>query len=167
MITSDQITWRSVGTRLEDRLEVCLQSWVGTPYIELERIKAMGVDCIQLVAAFLDEMHRAPAGTTSLPRMSAAAARHRPDLASKVIKLLRRAHSGSTIVRDGIVEPGDVLVVRSILTTDGPEHEGHTMIAGARPYTVYHAVRPRVCQSSCEGWEIMRVYRPKEKQSWT
>jgi hypothetical protein len=159
--------WKSLPGELDNRVEEVLQAWCGTPYLEQTRIRAMGVDCFQIVAAFLDEMMGEPPGTTELPRLSANIARHRPDLAMRAIRVLREAHGGSDEIRDGSVEVGDIIVVRSIQRTDGPLYEGHTMIASPEPYRVLHAVSPRACWTTCAGREVVKVYRPKEKHRWT
>jgi hypothetical protein len=126
----------------------------------------MGVDCYQIVAAFLDEMFRRPPGFTVLPKLSPQIARNKPEIARMAIKTLCRAHQGSTLVRDSAVEPGDVMVVRSIIRTDGHLYEGHTLIAGTRPGTALHAIEPRVTWTSVEGRQIVRIYRPKGKIAW-
>jgi len=157
--------WRPLSKEIDDRVLSVLNSWERTPYRDLDRIKGMGVDCFQIVAAFLDEMARVPLGTTKLPRLSSSIARNRPDIARGAIRDLRRSHEGSETVVDGIVEPGDIIVVRSILATDGPMYEGHTMIAGTKPNTLLHAIRPRVCWSGWGTMEVVRIYRPKNKDS--
>jgi hypothetical protein len=158
--------WNTSNHALCSAVDACLSRWKGTPYLPAHRIRAMGVDCYQVVAAFLDEMAGKPLGHTELPKLSPDIARHRPDLARAAIRRLREANGGSWSLREGPVEPGDILVVRSILRTDGHAYEGHTMIASGVPFKVLHAVRPRVCWTTCEHREIMSVYRPKEKAAW-
>ncbi len=157
--------WLPLPPAVEARIHRTMGSWEGTPYLHGHRIKGMGVDCYQIVAGFLDDMFGAPAGHTKLPRLSAQIARNKPDIARQAIKRLCRAHEGSPPVTGGI-EPGDIMVVRSIIRTDGHEFEGHTLIAGTVPGTVLHAIQPSVTWSSSEGRDIIRVYRPKGKHRW-
>jgi len=159
-------TWTTLSRKQNSKVMSSLHSWKGTPYRELDRIKAMGVDCFQLIAAFLDEMFDCKPGTTQLPRLSASTSRNNPGAAQPAISCLRRAHHGSEEVDDGTIQTGDILVVRSILRTDGHRYEGHTMIAGENPWSVLHAVRPKVDWTSCEGRDIVKIYRPREKQLW-
>lgn len=149
-----------------EKVDAVLDSWIGTPYLGKHRIKAMGVDCYQIVAAFLDEMFGQAPGFTKLPSLSSSVARHRPDLARNAIKILRNAHQGSIRVTDGIIQPGDVLVVKSNLEVDSHLHEGHTMIATSTPWSVVHAVEPRVCRTTCDYWDIVRIYRAKGRAQW-
>jgi len=159
--------WLSLPGGLDSRVDEVLNSWEGTPYFDQHRIKAMAVDCYQIVAAFLDEMMGEPPGTTTLPRLSRQIARNRPDLARQAIRALREAHEGSWSIEDGTIETGDILVTRSVMRTDGPEYEGHTMIAGSVPFSALHAVSPRVCWTTCANKEIIKVYRAKGKHRWS
>lgn len=158
--------WKTLGDSRDQLVDSWLESWNRTPYVPLHRLQAQGVDCFQIVAAFLDDMMGAPPGHTELPRLQPSIARHRPDLARDAINRLRRAHFGSEQVRDGSIETGDIVVVRNILQENGHRFEGHTLIASSTEYRVLHAIKPRVCFGSSAGREIMAVYRPKRKDLW-
>ena len=159
--------WLSLGEQLDRRVDDVLGSWEGTPYLSQHRIKAMGVDCYEIAAAFLDEMERKPRGSTVLPKLPPGIANNRPDMAARAIRVIVEAYEGLESLVDGSVETGDILVVRNTLRNDGPAHEGHSMIAGSEPYSVLHAVSPRVCWTTCAGREIIKVYRAKAKHRWT
>jgi len=159
--------WRSLPEEQETAVRRVVREWEGTPYVDLHRIKGMGVDCFQLVAAFLDDLHGSPPGTTKLPRHCATTARFRPDIAAPAIRNLVKSYEGCDIIRDGTIEPGDIVVSRSILEEDGHLYEGHAMIATAEEWSLLHAIRPRTCRTTCEDREIVTVYRSRGKHLWS
>ena len=160
-------TWNNLPAEQEAAVRKVVDEWEGTPYRDLTRIKGMGVDCFQLVAAMLDELNGKPTGYTVLPKLSPSIARHRPDLAKKAIMMLVRAHSGCDLIFDGSLEPGDVVAVRSCIEEDGHLFEGHAMIVTDQKWSLLQACRPETCRTSCEDKQVVRVYRPRGKESWS
>jgi len=97
---------------------------------------------------------------TFVPRLPQLASIHSTRTAYRSITALLRAYK-PRVVRDFTLRPGDVLVARAVRNPGSLKRPGHAMIVGADPYSVIHAVKPRVAKSSVHGVEeIIRVYRP-------
>lgn len=155
-----------IGDPLEDELALRtldseLRSWDETPYGIGQQSKGQGVDCVRFVAAVLDFL----GGTeTPLPSLPQDAAMH--DRAGAIAGMLtiKRAFDPLDEVLDGLVQPGDLLVV-------GPRRggPGHGMIVGCRPGEVWEAGTRRVQKV---GWslpdtsELFAVYRKKDRKPW-
>lgn len=144
-----------------------LDRWLGTPHVAGQRLRGVGVDCVQFVAAFLDEAARLPARTTEVPRLpqdSGAADQWLCALRQVMGSILAR--HPADLVHDGQVEPGDIVVCR-LGNAGGP---GHAMIVGGEPRRVYHASRParRVCWTGLGSIAYLdRIYRPQNKHRWS
>ena len=145
-------------------LQAVLQSWRGTPYAHGQCRRGVAVDCVQFVAAVLDELYGKP--VKPLERKPADLAWHNRKEAIRTASVISRRFP-NLIVRDGTIEPGDVLVVRiGKSLTSAP---GHAMIAGGVPNTIWHA-EPTVgvCFTGL-GFihdRIVRVWRPIGKEKW-
>lgn len=161
------LTWKPLPhPQAESRLEYVISRWVGTPYMAGQRVRGAGVDCVQFVTAVLDELHRNEK-PTFVPRLRPDSAIHDARQGGPTIKALRQGFA-SQVVRETVVEPGDVLVVRAIPRSRGPRRMGHVLITGSVPNTLYHAMTGSgVTRTSIEGLdEILRIYRDKNKQRW-
>lgn len=160
------ILWRQLNSAIENRLlEVC-DSWIGTPYLPGQRVKHMGVDCVQLIGGVLDELYRAPVATF-IPRQPQNSGPHFPKAGFRTAKAIREQIM-SEVARDGQIEPGDIVVTRGVADPRAWRRLGHVLIAGPRKGTLLHSINHvGVCWTSVEGVPgILRVYRPLNKEVW-
>lgn len=166
--TSVTYTWRRLPhAHQEDAVNRVLSSWVRTPYRDGHRIQGIGADCVQLAAGILDTLCRRKT-PSHIPQLAADVSPHNARYAFQTILTLRK-HFPSVVVRDFTLEPGDLLVVRSIPDPLGPRRPGHVMIVGSVPWTCLHATRSGgVCWTSIEEASsgILRIYRSTEKSNW-
>jgi cell wall-associated NlpC family hydrolase len=148
-------------------LDRVLNEWIGTPYMAGQRAKGMGVDCVQLIAGVLDDLFKPPT-PTPVPRLPADSATHDIRSAYRTIHALADAWYVSPVVRDGTVQPGDVLVTRATNNRTGPRNPGHAMIVGANPFEVVQATPVlgvhKVHLYACRP--VIRLYRPNRKDQW-
>ena len=152
---------------IEENLHRELLRWLGTPYMAGQRVRGIGVDCVQLIAGIFDNLFRRPS-PTPVPRLRADAAIHCPDKGFATVKALLTAFPCDDVDAEKIIEPGDVLVVRASFDQNGPANLGHCLIAGTETHTAIHAILPNgVCMAGTRAvGEILKVYRPKEKHLW-
>lgn len=140
--------------------------WKGTPYMAGVRVRGVGVDCAQLVPAFLDHMFRRLM-STEIPRMSGDVGVHNHRAAWGTVKAVRLGYP-SRVVRDGTIEPGDIIITRSTADWEGPARHGHAMIAMPERGTALHSVPlagVTLTSLSVTRGGIVRIYR-LEKHSW-
>lgn len=129
--------WRICSPGLRDRLAVILASWEGTPYAPGMQQKGMGTDCVRFVCGVLDEL----VGVwpyRPLETLPHDAAVNNRKGAINAMRTIRKLYDFER-VRDGIVEPGDVIVTGP--PRGGP---GHAMIVGHQRNTVWHAAAGKV-----------------------
>lgn len=159
---STDLSWRPLASPdLEARIEAVLARWDGTPYMKGQQCRGAGVDCLRYVTAVLDELNgfaRCP-----IPNIPQDAAMHDPTLAARTMRAIINAYGPATVVRDRVVEPGDVVVVGP--PGGGP---GHAMIVGS-PYRIWHATNRSVQRTGMTivGMKVFRVYRPIGKERWS
>lgn len=147
-------TWRSLDSRIEARIITCFKSWEGTPYRMGQQAKQMGTDCVHLTSALLDELYRRP--RTHIPR----------SMGTMGQSLTFRRSFPLKQVRDKTLEPGDVVLVRSG-GGEGPDRvTGHILMAGSHPMSAIHAVHLGNVSITSLIYEILKVYRPQNKESW-
>lgn len=159
-------SWRHLDPAIEDRLKAEMSWWFLTPYMAGQQAVGIGVDCVQLVGALLDDLyHRTD--TTHIPRLSPDAAIHNAREGFKTIRCLRRSFP-SDVVRDCVIEPGDIVVTRAAPDPTGPRRPGHVLIAGPEPFTALHAIKSSgVAMTTLTATRgIVRVYRPRNKSLW-
>ena len=156
--------WNNLDPRIEHRLMQVLQSWLGTPYMAGQQARGIGVDCVQLVGAVYDELYRLPARTV-IPRLPPTIGIHNARAGFRTAKAIRD-NFPSRVARGAIIEPGDVLIVRGTGLSRGPRLMGHTMIAGVKAFTAFHAVPQVGVTLGATTVEIVRIYRPLEKERW-
>ena len=78
----------------------------------------------------------------------------------KAMRFIRRLYMPNIIVTDGTIEPGDMVII----SWDGP---GHLMIGGAKPNTLWHAMKPRITQTGMSFLgDVLRIYRFTDKIKW-
>ncbi|MFG0318405.1 MAG: hypothetical protein ACF8XB_14120 [Planctomycetota bacterium JB042] len=157
------LSWKPLDdARIARRVDEVLVSWADTPYMPGQQSKQQGVDCIRFVCAAFDELFGM---STPIPRLPPDTALHCPEKAVEVVRLVREIYAPNTLITDGTIEPGDVIVTRS-----GNSGPGHALIAGGRENTVWHASRHRVKQT---GIGLMRrlqnlhsIIRIPNKRRW-
>lgn len=142
------------------------RQWFATPYMVGQRSPGQGVDCAQLIFGMMDTLHGRET-PTDCPKMIVANTVHNARVAFRCVILMRRAYP-TEIVRDGSIEPGDIILTRGLVGSHGPRRPGHAVIAGIVPGTCFHAVPlVGVCMSSLTSLPgVLRVYRPLEKHRW-
>lgn len=158
--------WRHLAKPLEQELLAVIDTWIGTPYMAGQRAKGQGVDCVQFVGGMLDDLYRS-AIPSYIPRLPQNSGMHYPRAGFRTALSLRKQFR-SSVVRDGCIEPGDVIVTRGIMDVATPRLMGHTLIAGAIPWTFVHSINViGVCWTSLQGVPgIIRIYRPVDKETW-
>lgn len=161
------LRWRSIDPCSSARLSEVLKSWEKTPYAEGQRVKRMGADCVQLVVGILDELFRTKPPTV-VPSVPVDAAIHSDESALPSLRVLRTAWFGSEEVKDGTIEPGDVVLTRAEANPAAPLRPAHAMIVGVEPWTALHTLRGMGARfSTIEATRgIVKVYRVREKEQW-
>ena len=160
-------TWQPLHLAgVYERMLSFADRWKGTPYMAGNRVRGAGSDCAQLVPAFLDFMYRT-GRETFVPRMAQDTGTHNRKAAWGTVKAVRQAFP-SHVVRDGTIEPGDIILTRATHDFTGPNNPGHAMIAMPRPGSALHAMPDSgVCMTSIEVTRgILRVYRLEGKEQW-
>lgn len=144
-----------------------VEIWKNTPYMPGARVRGVGSDCAQLVPAFLDYMYRR-GGKTPIPRMSGDVGVHNHRAAWGTVKAVRLAYP-SEVVRDNVIEPGDIIITRSTHDWSTPARHGHAMIAMPEPFSALHATSlsgVAMTSTTVTQGGIVRVFRLKEKHLW-
>lgn len=146
--------------QLETHVLTTIQSWEGTPYVPGQQCKGVAVDCVRFVSGVLDKIM---GKTVKLPRLPQDASFHNPELTKKWLRIFLK-HYPSTVVKNGIVEPGDVIIM-------GPRNggPGHAAIIGAKGY--WHCGTYGVCMGglsvSGDGvYNFRQVRRSIERKEW-
>jgi hypothetical protein len=158
------IFWKAISPAIEQRIEEVVRQWEGTPYMAGQRARGIGVDCVQLVGGVLDMLFRRPQ-VTIIPRLSPDSGLHCDRSGFATAKAIRNGFE-SIVVRDEIIEPGDVLVVRGSGLSSGPRRLGHTMIALPAAGTAFHATFGIGACRTTVITEVLRIYRPLHKEGW-
>jgi len=147
------------SAQVEERLRRILKSWEGTPHMDGQRAKGVGVDCVQFVAAVLDELAGTETELKSLPKDTAF---HQRDKAVAGMKLFIKHFNGEKV--DEPYQPGDVFITGPL--SGGP---GHAIILGP-DRGLWHSATNRVIRS---GFDALNspVYKHKAtfrvKDRWT
>ena len=146
------------------RMFLILESWKETPYMTGQQIRKKAVDCIRFVTAVYDELYR-KTSPTICPRVNRGFATHNPQSAMKVMRTVLKQYPNHEIVKDPLLEPGDLILV-------GPPNGGpaHPMIVGPQKNTIWHCMKPKVMRT---GWgiikdemKIFRILRAKDRKKW-
>lgn len=162
-----RLRWRAIDGSIADRIDIVLMSWLFTPYMSGQRVRKIGVDCVQFIPAIYDTLF-SNAKPTPAPRLGPDSGIHNNRIGFCVVSALKAPFDMFT-VRDQTIEPGDVLVTRGFLDPYGPERMGHAVIAGKRPFSIFHAdMTLGVCETSIHSMPgILRIYRTRRKSEWT
>lgn len=159
--------WLSVGETTAAAIEKTMKAWMDTPYHGGQRARKIAVDCEQLIPGLLDMLFKRPT-PTPLARQSPDAGTHSLRASFRSIVSLRR-NFPCKLIRDGSVEPGDIVLVN--VSSAGPQmgrtRLRHAMMVGVKPMTAIHAAfQHKVCMTSLATSQIVRTYRPQNKESW-
>jgi cell wall-associated NlpC family hydrolase len=141
-----------------------LHHWVGTPYCAGSAVRQQGVSCVLLVASVLAELEgrsRRP-----LDKYPSDVAFHNRRFAVAALRRFLSIYPDHTIVEDGIVEAGDIMVMQP----KGAKGPGHAVLVAGRPMVFVHAtnrgvVEQDIWQISHTG-KIVRVYRMNNRNEW-
>lgn len=145
-------------------LERVVRSWDGTPYREGSKaVKGMSADCVRFVGAVLDELRGKP--PTPILTLRNDAAKHSFYQAVKILEGLLVAFAPVETVKDGTLEPGDVV---ALSYGGGPTHSA---IVGWRRNTLWESTQPTVRMVGVSALEradttVYHVYRPTDKATW-
>ena len=131
-----EFKWRSLDPSAEEKLNLILERWRGTPYSEGAWAPSVGVNCVRFVCAIADHMFGRP--RLPIAHVPADQALHAPVSARAAMRFLMRRYDART-VKDGCLEPGDVLATGP--AGGGP---GHAIIAGIRPTQMWQSTAPSV-----------------------
>lgn len=147
------------------RLAGIARRWENTPYMPGQRVRGVGVDCVQLVAAVYDELCRNRA-KTRIPRLPPNSGPHDARAGLRTARAVCGAF-GLRLIREPVIEPGDLLVTRASLDPESPRRMGHALIylGGSR---CLHAVgESGACVTSIAGTSgIIRIYRATDITRW-
>lgn len=152
-------TCRKVET-LISHLHTILRAWEGTPYMPGQKMKQVGVDCVRFTMAVYEELFQmAP---IELPLLPSDTAMHHRRGAIRAMRQIKRLLPPMEDVRDGSIEPGDLLVVGQ--AGAGP---GHAIVAGFEKNTLWQAGSRCVHRGGLgliSGFQqVFRVYRMKNR----
>ena len=147
--------------RIRYRLMMCFFVWENTPYMAGNQQLSSGVDCVRWISAVLDEMYqRWPTNIKTLP---SDASFHNRLGAIKAMHQIRKLYPNCITIRNGIIEPGDLIVIGP--PGGGP---GHALLVGTEPNTLWHCTPNSGVTRT--GWslivgqqQIYRVYRAKDR----
>lgn len=144
-------------------LERVLAAWDRTPYREGQDKKGAGVDCVRYVGRLLDELRGKP--PTPIITLRGDAAMHSFARAAAVVESLKVSFDPVEQIRDGILEPGDIVV---LAYGGGPTHAA---IVGPKRGTLWEAGQPHVRMVGTatldrNDTQLYRHYRPLDKSEW-
>lgn len=150
---------------VEVKINRVLSSWLNTPHIAGQQCKGAGVDCVQLVGAFLDEMCNAKT-KTKIPRLPQTTGMSDHDFikGAPVLKAITDKYPADSI-KAKILMPGDIIVCRLGLN-GGP---GHAMIVAGQDSRVVHAcnsARRVVLAGIGSIKNALHIYRVKDRSAW-
>lgn len=153
---------RHLPPSIEARIDEVLLSWLGTRYRVGSRSKGRFVDCVNFATAFLDEMRGIPT-PEPVRALRGDACLHSEESCRAAMRTLLRSYGPYTEVKDGTLEPGDIIV-------EGPEEggPGHVLVASTKSNVVVHASSYKVCPRSMQpppGRKVFAVYRYLRKLS--
>lgn len=150
----------------QEKLQKILDSWEGTPYMPGQQMKGAGVDCVRFVCAVLDELYGF--SRVAIPELPGDIALHARDTAVAAMRYIMKLYEPNEPVLDGVLEPGDILVVAP--PKGGP---GHAMIAGGRENELWHSMDRRVQRTGIgfltdkyHGWQFYGAYRALDRERW-
>lgn len=171
-----KFTWKNSHSSLSaeesllfnSKFQSLLDDWEGTPFMLGQRVKGVAVDCVNFVAAVLDEITGQKTSIASLPTDSCF---HDPKRTYSAFRsfLCKYLHTEVTPF-DGVyhLEPGDIIVC-------GPKDggPGHGMVVGVEKNVLYHCDHLSVTRTGCSFGEkknsvycFKKVYRLSGKKAF-
>ena len=145
------------------RIEAALEAWRGTRYGSGQRLRGVAADCIGAALGVIDDVDGRPRAQD--PSVPADTSLHDPASARRAVVALRRLYMPCERVRDGLLQPLDVVVFGP--SGGGP---GHVMLVGPRRNTLWHCTREAGFHqsgwSTIEGYEVMAAYRMSDRHRW-
>lgn len=152
------------AANIERRLARILGEWELTPYDTKFADKGIGSSCAGFVCRVLDELYGQ--SKTDLPSIPTDISFHSPSGALASLKWFMRAFPQAKRIKDGWVQPGDVIITKP--THGGP---GHAMIVGPRENTLWQNIKGGVgvhftglYVSASE--ELHSVFRFTDREKW-
>lgn len=155
------LRWGSNPGIFDHRLSEILESWRGTPYSAVDSLKRVGINCVRFIGCVLDEMSGIPK-MSQMPDLRGDLCLHEPGKTAQAVRTMLRLYEPWRPV-DPFSEPilpMDIFIV-------GPEGggDGHGMIAGVQPSTLWHAAPSGVTVTGVgtSRQSFLRVYRTLDR----
>lgn len=159
-----EMAWVSQPAPVSDAINAVFRRWTGTPYLAGHRVRGVGVDCIQLMVGLLDDLYLKQTPTPLNRNVRAATY---SDRESASLDATIRGSFNCDIIRDGSIEPGDLVLTRDSVNSKGPRVPGHVMMVGPSRGTAFHASRSSgACLTDLTLIPILRVCRFLDKSTW-
>lgn len=159
------LQWKRIDPRIEEQIHKAQVAWIGTRYSAHQREIGCGVSCYGLVACLLDTLYRRE--VPSNPPLTNVNVGVCNGDGRKIVSWFRRTFPLDEV--EGVIEPGDLVVTRSIPGQGGQDWEGHVMMAGMRQGQAIHAV-PKLGVEwgsfASNLGRVLKIYRPRNKNSW-
>lgn len=159
------LAWKPVDVRIAQAIHRSQVPWIGTRYSAHQREIGCGVSCYALIARILDTLYgRQSPSDPPFINVDVGAC---DGNTSSLVFWFRREFPLDEV--EGTIEPGDLVVMRSISGSSGPDWKGHVMMAGMRQGQAIHALKATGVDwtsfASNVG-RVLKIYRPRNKESW-
>ena len=148
------------SAQVEERLRRILKEWEGTPHMDGQQAKGVGVDCVRFAAAVLDELGGT---TTSIEHLPRDLAFHQREKAVAGMRLFIDNFNGQKVEEP--YQPGDVFVTGPV--TGGP---GHAIILGPDG-GLWQSASKKVIRSGLEALSLplykhKATFRVRDRERW-
>jgi len=156
--------WQPETIGFSPRMAVLLHTWRDTKYMSGQQCPGVFADCLGFVFGMVDGLLRQLSpGRKVLPPDTSM---HSRSKAIACMRTLFELYPGWEKVKDGTLQPGDVIVTGH--THGGP---GHVMIVGPVRNTLWHCNEGVGVASTGIGFadgaqSIFGVYRFNDRESW-
>lgn len=160
-----EVAWHPIDEPIQVAVHKAQTRWIGTRYSSHQCEPGVGASCYSLVGAILDTLY-GNEQPTKLPLMNVNVGVCNESGADLVLAFRRNFPMEEV---QSTVEPGDLVVTRSVPGAQGPEWMGHVMMAGIRPGQAIHALPATgVTWGSLVSslGRIVKIYRPFDKEKW-
>lgn len=127
--------------QIEFRIHKILLSWEGTPHMDGQQAKGLGVDCVRFVAGVLDELRGTHTKVNHLPPDTAFHAR---ESCIRAFRQFMIGFNGYELAETDTMQPGDVMITGP--ANGGP---GHAIFIGC-DQSLWHAASDNVVRSSID-----------------
>jgi len=149
----------------DEQLERILRSWRVPPtrYIDGQCLKGVGVDCVRFVDAVLQELYGWK--LKPLPLLPPDTSAHSAKAVMRIGLLIARRFPNTEFKPPFLdhLESGDIVVA----AWGNRENEGHVFIIGPNNKP-WHAIQESGVTPThfSHHWNLMRMWRPNDKESW-